>query len=124
VRFTQPSHVLYLVVGLAIGLFLNMSLEKNNLPIASATPARAWQMIVISATTDPAAFQQWLARRGVESRVTEIVFAAELSEADVEAVAERDIVLEIRAPLPGEYIPKPPSMWQWLPIVQADGDAP
>ena len=62
--------------GLAIGLFLNMSLEKNNLPIASATPARAWQMIVISATTDPAAFQQWLARsggaKGVGSTVSDL----------------------------------------------------
>jgi len=115
VRFTQPSRVLYLVVGLAIGLFLNMSLEKNNLPIASATPARAWQMIVISATTDPAAFQQWLARRGVESRVTEIVFAAELSEADVEAVAEREDVIVVRDPSPGEALPA--QLRGWLPLI-------
>jgi len=108
------------VVGLAIGLFLNMSLEKNNLPIASATPARAWQMIVIPATSDVAAFQKWLARRGVASEVAEIVLAAELNEADFEAVAEREDVIVVRDPQPGEVLPAQDR--GWLPLIA--GGAP
>ncbi len=118
-RFTQPSHAFYLVAGLIIGLALNMFF-KTTTPTASATPARAWQMIVIPATSDQVAFQQWLARRGVESRVTEIVFAAELSEADVEAVAEREDVIVVRDPQPGEVLPAQDR--GWLPLIA--GGAP
>jgi hypothetical protein len=107
--------VLYLVAGLMIGLFLNMQFESTNVPAASATPARVWQMIVIPATSDQVAFQQWLARRGAESRVAEIVLAAELNEADVEAVAEREDVIAVRDPQPGEVLPA--QMRGWLPLI-------
>lgn len=68
-------------------------------------------MIVIPAEVDPAVVQAALARRGVAGRVAEVVLAAELTEADVEAIAERDDVIAVRAPLPGE-----PFEREWLPV--------
>ncbi len=114
-RFTLSSRALYLVVGLAIGLVLNMFFANTKMPAANATPARAWQMIVIPAAADQVAFQQWLAQRGVESRVSEIVLAAELNEADFEAVAEREDVIAVRDPLPGEALPA--QLRGWLPLI-------
>ena len=45
-----------------------------------------------------------------------MVLAAELSEADVEAVAEREDVIQVRAPLPGELVEK-----DWVPVVKSEG---
>ena len=50
--------------------------------------------------------------------------AARLSEADVVALAERELALLIRAPLPGEFIPEPTAVRQWMPLVQATKEVP
>lgn len=94
-----------LLAGAVLGLLL------AGRPSAQAQPLRAWHMIVIPAEVDPAVVQAALARRGVAGRVAEIVLAAELSEADVEAIAEREDVLLVRAPWPGE-----PLVREWVPV--------
>lgn len=80
---------------------------------AAAAPARAWHMIVIPTEADVDQLQAWLARRGVDAHLAELVLAAELSEADVEALAERAEVIEVRAPQPGEPVER-----GWVPVVR------
>ena len=109
--------VMWLLAGLLAGLLIGHG------PTAQGQET-AWHMIVVSPQMDMSIVQNWMTRRGIAAQTVGTLLAAQLSEADVEALGERDFVLEIRAPLPGEYIPKPPSIWQWLPIVQAKGGAP
>lgn len=81
---------------------------------AAAAPAGAWHMIVVPAEADVGALQAWLARRGVDAHVAELVLAAELTEADVAALVEqRAEVIEVRAPEPEE-----PVMREWAPVVR------
>lgn len=98
------------LVALLAGAVIGLALLAGR-PSAQAQPLRAWHMIVIPAEVDPAVVQAALARRGVAGRVAEIVLAAELSEADVEAIAEREDVLLVRAPWPGE-----PLQHAWVPV--------
>jgi hypothetical protein len=100
----SPAAIM-VAAGVALGLLV------AGWPIAQAQPARAWHMIVIPAEVDPAVVQAALARRGVTSHMAEIVLAAELSEADVEALAERAEVIAVRAPLPGEPVTR-----AWAPV--------
>src|SRR5262245_29871183 len=116
-RVIGKHPAIWLLVGLLAGILI------SHCPAAQGQET-AWHMIVVAPQTDMSIIQDWMARRGIAPQTVGTLLAAQLSETDVEALSERDIVLEIRAPLPGEYIPKPPSMWQWLPIVQSDGDAP
>lgn len=95
----------YLLFGLLASLLL------AGLPAAQAAPERAWHMVVIPAEADAPAMQAWLAQRGAASPVAEVVLAAELSEADVQAVAEREDVIQVRAPQPGEPVER-----QWVPV--------
>ncbi len=97
-----------LLVGLSVGTVIAAR------PAIQAAPERTWHMIVIPAEADGSAIQNWLARRGVDARVAEVVLAAKLSEADVEAVAEREDVIVVRAPRPGE-----PVVRGWVPVARS-----
>ena len=109
--------VVWLLIGLVAGFLLALAPSARS-------KTTDWHMIMILvAENNESALRDWLARRDIAPRTIGVQLAAPLSEADVEALAERDLALLIRAPLPGESIPELSTARQWMPLVQA-ADAP
>jgi len=115
VKWRNP--VIWFLFGLIVGLLLGSQ------PFVHGQTS-ATHVIVVSPRANMKSVQDWMARRGIAARTVGTMLAAPLSEADVEALAERDDVLQVRAPLPSELVAEPVSAQQRLPIVQADGATP
>jgi hypothetical protein len=67
------------------------------------------------------ALRAWLERRGIDYQIVWLGLAMPLDEGEAEALAERDDVLLIRAPLPSEPLPEQEKVIQarrvWAPVV-------
>lgn len=113
----SPRHpAIWVMVGLLVGLLIGQA-------PAARSQTTVWHMILVPEANE-AALRGWLARRNIAPQTIGVQLAAQLSEADVEALAERELALQIRAPLPGEFISEPSTARQWMPVVQTGGGAP
>lgn len=115
-RQSHRHPIVWLLVGLIAGLLISRA------PVSQGQQLD-WHMILVTASNETA-LRDWLARRNIAPRAVGVQLAARLSEADVVALAERDLALLIRAPLPGEFIPEPTAVRQWMPLVLSDAPIP
>jgi hypothetical protein len=92
-------------------------------PVQADAPERALQVVYVRAgDAQPSeALRAWLEGRGIDYHVAWVGLAMQLDEAEMEALAERDDVLLIRAPLPSEPLPEGDAETitarVWLPTV-------
>lgn len=76
-------------------------------PVRADAPARAVHVLYMPAgdAWPSAALRAWLERRGIAYEVAWLGLAVEISEAEAEALGERDDVLLLRTPFPSEPLP-------------------
>ena len=108
---------------LVSGLLAVLALVLLIMPARAGAPDRALQVVYVRAgdAQPNEALRAWLERRGVAYQVAWIGMAMEIDEAELEALAERDDVLLLRAPLPSEPLPELTAPLNtrrmWLPLV-------
>jgi hypothetical protein len=93
------------------------------MPARAGAPARALHVVYVhagDAQPDPA-LRAWLEQRGIDYQVAWIGLAMEIDEAEMEALAEREDVLLLRAPFPSEPLPDvaaaPVTPRAWFPLM-------
>lgn len=88
------------------GALLLAALLLVSMPARAGAPATAPHIVYVRAAAQPdPAMRAWLEQRGIDYTVAWVGLALDLDEAALEALAERDDVLLIRAPQPGDPLP-------------------
>lgn len=107
------------------GLLGLLALALMIAPARADAPERALQVVYVRAgdAQPDGALREWLERRRIAYQVAWLGLAMAIDEADMEALAERDDVLLIRAPLPSEPLPERDAapvqgaVRVWVPVV-------
>lgn len=89
------------------GMLAILALALLIMPARAGAPERALHVVYVRAgeAQPDETLRAWLARREIAYQVAWIGLAMEINEAELEALAERDDVLLLRAPLLGEPLP-------------------